>query len=207
MTADPYKRIAGVYDRVTEPMQSGVRGVALRLLPPEPDWSVLDVGCGTGTWLAPYLKAGCTVSGVDVSPAMLKQAEARLGATADLRLIEGGALPYEDGSFDLVLTSMVLHEVDASDRARFIDEMARVTKPDGRLLLIDFRIGSLRGWKGPAFRGISAVIERFSGHYSGYRSFKATGGVPTLMTEAGLEVHQEKIVAGGNMAIFTVSPT
>ncbi len=49
------------------------------------------------------------------------------------------------------------------------------------------------------------VIERFSGHYSGYRSFKAVGGVPGLAEKAGLSVDREKIVAGGNVAIYVVN--
>ncbi len=102
---------------------------------------------------------------------------------------------------------MFLHEVAAGDRVDLVTEMARVAKPDGRLQLIDFRFGSLRGWKGPALRGISTVVERFSGHYSAYRSFRTSGGVPAVVQHAQLDVTQEKIVAGGNVAIYVVSPT
>ena len=202
---DPYRRLAGVYDRLIEPMQAGVRRVALDVHPPQPHWRVLDVGCGTGTGMAPYIEAGCTVSGVDVSEAMLEKAAARLGDTAELHHTDGDALPFDDGCFDLVSTSMVLHEVPADARPAFVREMARVAKPAGRVLFIDFRFGSLRGLKGPAFRTLSAVIERFSGHYSGYRSFKAAGGVPGVVGEAGLSIEREKIVAGGNVAIYVVA--
>ncbi len=203
---DPYRRIAGVYDRLIEPMQRGVRRVALDVVPPQPEWQVLDVGCGTGTGLANYVEAGCTVVGVDVSAAMLEKATARLGDRAELHLIEGDTLPFDVGRFDLVTTSMVLHEVPAEARASLVTEMARVAKPDGRLLLIDFRFGSLRGWKGPTFRALAAVVERFAGHHSGYRSFKASGGVPGVLSEAGLGIEREKIVAGGNVAIYVVAP-
>lgn len=101
---------------------------------------------------------------------------------------------------------MVLHEVPASARGAFLAEMARVAKPDGRILLIDFRFGQLRGWKGPTLRALSLVMERFSGHYSGYRSFKASGGVPQVADRAGLTIEREKIVAGGNVAIYVVAP-
>ncbi len=53
---------------------------------------------------------------------------------------------------------------------------------------------------------MSAVIERFAGHHSGYRSFKAAGGVPGVLSEAGLGIEREKIVAGGNVAIYVVAP-
>jgi hypothetical protein len=72
----------------------------------------------------------------------------------------------------------------------FVAEMARVAKPEGRMLLIDFRFGQLRGWKGPTLRALSGVIERFSGHHSGYRSFKASGGVPGVVGRAGLTIER-----------------
>ncbi len=205
-TKDPYRRIARLYDRLIEPMQAGVRRVALDVVQPRSGWQVLDVGCGTGTSMAHYVDAGCTVVGVDVSPAMLERAAARLGDKAELRLTDGDTLPFDDGNFDLVTTSMVLHEVPADARTALVAEMGRIAKPNGRLLLIDFRFGSLRGWKGPTLRALSAIVERVSGHYSGYRSFKASGGVPGLVAEAGLGIEREKIVAGGNVAIYVVPP-
>ncbi len=203
---DPYRRVARVYDRLIEPMQAGVRRVAREVIPPQPQWHVLDVGCGTGTGMVPYVEAGCVVIGVDVSPSMLEIASARVGDRAELHLTDGDTLPFDGGRFDLVTTSMVLHEVPADARRTFVTELARVAKPDGRLLLIDFRFGSLRGWRGPTFRALSAVIERFSGHHSGYRSFKASGGVPGVVGEAGLSIEREKIAGGGTLAIYVVAP-
>lgn len=74
------------------------------------------------------------------------------------------------------------------------------------MLLIDFRFGHLRGWKGPVLRSLSSIVERLSGHYSGYQSFKISGGVPELVSRAGLILLREKIVAGGNVAIYEVTP-
>jgi ubiquinone/menaquinone biosynthesis C-methylase UbiE len=206
MPSDPYRHIARIYDRVIEPMQAGVRRAAMRVLPPEPDWQVLDVGCGTGTGLVPYLAAGCVASGVDVSPEMLDRARNRLGTNADLRLTDGDSLPYPDDSFDLAITTMVLHEVPAGRRVAFVREMARVVKHDRALIVTDFGFGSLRGWRAPVLRASSWIIERFSGHYSQYRLFKQVGGVPGVMGAAGLGVATEKIVAGGNVAIYLVNP-
>jgi ubiquinone/menaquinone biosynthesis C-methylase UbiE len=202
---DPYRHIAGFY-RLIEPLLAGGRRVALDVLPPQPEWKVLDVGCGTGTGLAPYVDAGCTGVGVDVSPAMLEEATARLGDRAELHLTDGDSLPFDDAHFDLVTASMVLHEVPADERTAMVSEMARVTKPAGRVLFIDFRFGSLPGWKGPTIRGLSTAIERFSGHYSGYRSFKAADGVPGSVGRAGLYIERERIVAEGNVAIYVVAP-
>ncbi len=164
------------------------------------------MGCGTGTGLAGYQAAGCTVAGVDVSPAMLAEAGARLGEGAELHLTKGEVLPFAAGHFDLVTASMVLHEVAVGDRSSLLTEMARCTKPGGRILITDFRIGSLRGWRGPILRVVNAVIERFSGHYAGYRSFRSGGGIPALAERAGFTVEREKITAGGNIGIYVVNP-
>ena len=206
-SSDPYARLARFYDRLIEPMQAGVRRVALKVVPPTSGWRVLDVGCGTGTGLVPYLDAGCHVSGVDVSQAMLARAADLLGEGADLQLTDGNSLPFEDGSFDLVHTSMVLHEVAEEARLGFVAEMSRVTKRSGKMMLIDFHCRSLRGWRGPLFRGVSTVIERFSGHYSGFKSFKQGDGVPGVVARAGLAIEQQKVVAGGNVAIYVVVPS
>lgn len=202
--ADPYRRIAGVYDRIVEPMQRGVRRRALDLVAPRPHWRVLDVGCGTGTGLVPYVEAGCTVAGLDVSAAMLERARERLGGAVDLRLTEGGRFPFEGGRFDLVTMSMVLHEIPAAERAEVLREMARVTAPGGRMLVTDFWFGSRRSAKGRLLRFVSWIMERLSGHYRGYRTFRAAGGVPAAAGAAGLEVEAEKVVAGGNLAIFVL---
>ena len=203
---DSYRSIAAIYDRVIEPMQAGVRRVALEVVPPQPGWEVLDVGCGTGTGLVPYADAGCKIVGVDVSPSMLSKAAGRLGDRAQLHLGDGETLPLDADRFDLVTTSMVLHEVPANARGSFLAEMARVTKPDGRMLVVDFRFGPMRGWKGPLLRAVSWAIERLSGHYSGFKSFKADGGVPHVVNSVGLDIRHEKIVAGGNLSIYVVGP-
>lgn len=200
--ADPYRRLAPFYDRLIEPLQAGVRRVALEVHPPQPGWRVLDVGCGTGTGLARYVEAGCECAGVDVSEAMLEQATERLGSSVDLRLTDGGALPFPDNGFDLVTTSMVLHEVPADARVGLLAEMARVAAPGAKVQIVDFRFGSLRGWRGPLLKLLTAGVERVSGHYSGFRSFKAGGGVPPLVDAAGLTLEREKIVAGGNLAVY-----
>jgi ubiquinone/menaquinone biosynthesis C-methylase UbiE len=204
-TADRYRWIARFYDRLIEPMQAGVRRRALSVVPPEPGWQILDVGCGTGTGLVPYLEAGCEVTGVDVSAAMLTKATERLGEWAGLHHTDGGPLPFSSDRFDLVMTTMVLHEVPSPERRGFLMEMARVAKPDGRLLITDFHVGSMTG-RGIVLRGVTEVVERLSGHHSGYRSFRADGGAPAILRRAGLDVARQKILAGGNVGIYVVNP-
>lgn len=202
---DPYRRIARLYDLLLEPLNAGVRDVALRIDPPRPEWKVLDVGCGTGTGLQRYADAGCDAHGVDVSPAMLAQARARLGDRAQLQLIAGTELPFPDGTFDVVTATMVLHEVAAGAREALVADMARVARDDGHLLIVDFRFGSLRGLKGPLIKALTRLVERISGHWDGFRSFRRGGGVPGLASRAGIEIQSEKITAGGNLAVYVAN--
>jgi ubiquinone/menaquinone biosynthesis C-methylase UbiE len=138
---DAYRRAARWYDRVFGGLNAGLRGLDLTMFPPRDGMEVLDVGCGTGLQLASYQHAGCRVSGIDASPAMLAAARRRLGDTAALRLGDAARLPWPDRAFDLVLASTVLHEMPSGVRVATLGEMRRVLRPGGRVLLTDFEAG------------------------------------------------------------------
>ncbi|MFF2032025.1 class I SAM-dependent methyltransferase [Arthrobacter sp. NPDC058192] len=71
---------------------------------------VLDAGCGSGPLSAALGAKGAIMTGFDASPAMLELARQRLGATADLFVADlSKPLPFADGSFDDVVSSLVLH--------------------------------------------------------------------------------------------------
>lgn len=183
-------------------MNAPLQAIGLKMHAVEPDAVVLDVGCGTGSYLARYLEVGCRTFGIDASPAMLEQAKRRLAGRADLRLGDATRLPYDDDSFDLVLATMFLHELDPPAREPALSEMARVIKPDGRVLVIDFSKGLLRG-KGLVSRGLSLAAEMAAGrtHFRNFRAFMRSGGLPPLLGPAGLNVEQERTVSGGNLAV------
>jgi SAM-dependent methyltransferase len=105
--------------------QPGLRA----LLPPVSGRRVLDAGCGAGrtaVWLATQ---GAEVVGIDASPQMLRRAQERVpGATfavADL----AEPLPFEDGSFDVAVASLVMHYL--RDWVPPLRELRRVLRPDG----------------------------------------------------------------------------
>lgn len=102
---------------------------------------VLEVGAGTGRNFVFYPE-GITLTGIDLSPAMLAVARQRaeqLGITADLREADAEALPFHDASFDSVVSTLCLCTIPGDLAA--IGEMWRVLRPGGRLLLLD-HIGS-----------------------------------------------------------------
>jgi ubiquinone/menaquinone biosynthesis C-methylase UbiE len=110
----------------------------------KPGESVLDVGCGTGTLaIAAKRRAGPTaiVHGIDASPAMIARAskkatKAHLNVVFHQGLAE--ALPFPDGEFDLVLSTVMLHHLPRKIRQQAAVEIRRVLKPEGRVLVVDF---------------------------------------------------------------------
>jgi ubiquinone/menaquinone biosynthesis C-methylase UbiE len=193
---DAYVDAAGRYDLTIEPFARRMRLVGLAMLSPPPGISVLDVGCGTGAQLALYRRAGCRVFGVDASAAMLSVARAKLGPGAGLYLGDGSSLPFQDGHFDVVTATLVLHETAPQGRPAIVRQAARVTRPEGRLVLTDYHVGPPRWPTGWLAHLVARLVEASVGgeHYRNYRSFVAGGGLGPLIAEAGLAVEQERRV-------------
>lgn len=98
---------------------------------------VLEVAIGTGLDLAHY-PADATITGVDLSAAMMRGAKERAGKLGrDVQLVVGDAqeLPFDDSRFDTVVCALGL--CSFPDPAQAVGEMSRVLVPGGRLLLLD----------------------------------------------------------------------
>jgi ubiquinone/menaquinone biosynthesis C-methylase UbiE len=204
MTKDPYQRVSGIYDRLFEPMNGGLRVLGIRMFLPQRGGAVLDVGCGTGIHLEMYQRYECSLYGIDTSPSMLEVAKARLGERAELRLADATQMPYEAGFFDLVLCMLALHEMDEKVRSTVLGEIARVTKHDGRILLIDFHAGKPRPLKGWFSKLVILLSEIAAGrrHFRNYRQFMSIGGLPALIDDSQLAIEKEKIVGDDTLALY-----
>lgn len=117
---------------------------------------VLDVGCGTGS-LAVAAKhvvgPSGAVFGVDASPKMLARARkkaCRAGVEVTFTEAHAQHLPYPESRFDVVLSTLMLHHLPRVARTACAAEIARVLRPGGRALAVDFepRSGSSRGLLG-----------------------------------------------------------
>jgi ubiquinone/menaquinone biosynthesis C-methylase UbiE len=203
---DAYGWQSRVYDRVIEPMNRPLRRVARRQVDPPPGGVVLDVGCGTGAALAEWLEEGFEARGSDQSPAMLEQARQRLGDAADLRLTDGPAIPFDDGSADLVLLSLLLHSLSEWEARALLGEVGRVLAPDGRVLVTDFGVAGLRVPRGVATRGVTVLAELAAGaqHARNGREYVRRGGLATLAPPTW-SVEREKHTAGGNITVTVLA--
>jgi ubiquinone/menaquinone biosynthesis C-methylase UbiE len=111
---------------------------------------VLDLGCGIGNILialAERIDFIHPAVGVDISPGLIRIGEqevARAGLRDRIRLQVAPAtrLPFEDGAFDVVLTSHVLKHLDDEALLTSFREVARVLRPGGRFLLWEFEKSS-----------------------------------------------------------------
>jgi ArsR family transcriptional regulator len=128
---------AGQWDRLREELFGDCFHLAALAAFANPDWTVGDLGCGTGqvaAAIAPFVQR---VIAVDASAAMLQAARKRLQDvdTVDLRRGDLEALPIDDAQLDAAMVMLVLHHVP--DPAQALAEIARVVRPGGRLVLVD----------------------------------------------------------------------
>lgn len=106
--------------------------------------SVLDVGCGTGT-LTLRAKAAVGASGkvcgVDAAPEMVEVARQKAGTQQGVEFRVGliEALPFADGTFDVVVSSLMFHHLPPAVKQKGLKEIYRVLKPGGRLLIVDMK--------------------------------------------------------------------
>ena len=204
----PYRSAARRYDLILGPVLKGTRVLGVTMSRPQAGMAVLDVGCGTGAHLKLYQRAQADLTGIDASPAMIEVARQKLGDSAKLHLGDASDMPYGDRSFDLVFSMLALHEMDPRTRSAVIDEMKRVLKKSGRILLIDFHPGPFHPLSGWIAKLVIHSVEAMAGgdHFRNYLHFIKIKGLPTLISEHDLAVEEWKVVAGGAMALYLLSP-
>jgi ubiquinone/menaquinone biosynthesis C-methylase UbiE len=135
-----FSSAAGQWDSMRAEL-FGERADAMALLGLLPDdWTVGDLGCGTGQVIAALMPCVEKVIGVDASRGMLSAARRRLNGAenVELRLGELESLPIEDGELDAAVLFLVLHYV--VEPAKALSEAARALKPGGRLLIVDMML-------------------------------------------------------------------
>lgn len=148
--ASGYSRAALDYDELAGHMYlNGIRRLLPRVRPVSAP-AVLDVGCGTGVNLleaARQFAPTQLLCGIDLSPGMVAVARTKaagLGVPAVITVGDAEQLPYADGLFDLAICNSVFHWF--RNRSKALEEMRRVLRPGGQLLLICAAAPGFREW-------------------------------------------------------------
>jgi demethylmenaquinone methyltransferase/2-methoxy-6-polyprenyl-1,4-benzoquinol methylase/phosphoethanolamine N-methyltransferase len=149
---------------------------------------VLDVGTGPGylALAAEKLVAPDGVAvGIDASPEMIDRAltlAARRGSRAEYRVAAAESLPFDDASFDVVVSRLVFHHLSGDVKTQALGEMARVLRTGGRLPIVDMASA--------AARGAHFLVAHALGTHS-----EAGADLPVLVHAAGFE----QLTTGGLM--------
>lgn len=170
--------IATNYDRTNSVLSLGMhhywRWRLVRFTQPRAGEAVLDCACGTGDLTLAFKRSvGPTgsVIGTDFCPEMLAEAP-RKAKRAQLKVhFEGAdalALPYPDQSFDVVSISFGIRNV--ADSVKCLHEMARVARPAGRVVILEFGQPSNKIWRWLFQFYSEKILPRLGGWLSGDRS-------------------------------------
>jgi demethylmenaquinone methyltransferase / 2-methoxy-6-polyprenyl-1,4-benzoquinol methylase len=207
-----FDRIARVYDRMNSVMTAGMhhrwRERAADLARVGPGSRALDVATGTGDLALELSRRGAEVTGMDFAPAMLAIARDK---APGLTFEEGDALAlrYADGEFDAVTVGFGARNFGDLDRG--LREMARVTQPGGRVVVLEITTPQkpplswfFRAWFDtvvPALGRVAGAPDAYTYLPSSVRRFPDPAELAARMVAAGLEDVRWVLTAGGIIAI------
>jgi demethylmenaquinone methyltransferase/2-methoxy-6-polyprenyl-1,4-benzoquinol methylase len=169
------------------------RHLALDDLTITPDMAVLDLCCGSGQTTRFLVDYSRQVTGLDASPLSIKRAEQNVPAA---KFVEGWAedMPLPDNSFDIVHTSVAMHEMEPDQRRQIFQEVLRVLKPGGTFTMVDFHKP-----QNPLFwPGIASFLWLFETH-TAWQLLETD--IPAELRLIGFRCDGPKLYAGGSVQV------
>ncbi|BAY31970.1 UbiE/COQ5 methyltransferase [Nostoc carneum NIES-2107] len=174
--------------------ESRFRQLALQGLTISSDSKILDLCCGSGQATQFLVKLSQNVTGLDASPLSLKRAKQNVPSASYVEAFAEN-IPFADSEFDVVHTSVALHEMEPQQLRQIISEVYRVLKPGGVFTLVDFHAPS-----NPIFwPGVSLFLLLFETE-TAWQLIKTD--LPKLLTEIGFEVSKTTLYAGGSLQVI-----
>lgn len=162
---EAWTEIAPGYDEHVTPSNIPIAEAALEREGLRPQMRVLDVAAGSGALSIPAARAGAQVVATDISPAMVERLEARAAAEGltnlEARVMDGHDLDLEADTFDVAGSQfgvMLFPNLPTGVR-----ELVRVTKPDGRVVLVTMGHPSTVEFLGFFIGAIKSVVPDFEG--------------------------------------------
>lgn len=160
------------------------------------DASVLDVATGTGQQAFAFAKRGYDVIGIDLTEAMLDIARKNNKTeTAKFEAADATQLRFENNCFDVTCISFALHDMPLTIREKVLQEMARVTKPEGVIVIVDYDLPHNKFGRALIYR----LVSLYEGEY--YQQF-IVSDLEALFRKTGIETERKLSVLLGAGKIF-----
>lgn len=208
-----FDHVADRYDLTNDVLSLGQdrrwRTAVVDALHLAPGQRVLDLAAGTGTSSEPFHDAGVETVACDFSLGMLAVGKRR---RPDLPFVAGDAtsLPFADASFDAVTISFGLRNVVQTRRA--LEEMLRVTRPGGRLVVCEFSHPTWAPWRSLysnyLMRALPPIARRVSSNPEAYvylaesiRAWPDQDGLARVLQDAGWRAVAYRNLSGGIVAL------
>ncbi len=172
-----------------------LRKVAWEDIPLGPESEVLDLCCGPGGATRYLAMTGARVSGLDASRTSLAYAKRQI-PKATFIYGRAEALPFADDQFDLVHTSLAMHEMLNAQRQAIFAEVRRVLKPGGILAILDFHRPNF--WLWPPLALFLWVFET----ETAWQLIESD--LPRVLSGVGFELRRQQLLVGGSLQVVQV---
>ncbi len=172
------------------------RSLALENINLDQDSKILDLCCGKGQTTKFLVQYSQQVTGLDISPTALNQAKKNVPQATYVESL-AQKMPFDDRTFDLVHTSVALHEMTTKELAEIFKEVYRVLKPNGIFTFIDLHQPHNKLF----VPGLSIFIWLFETNTA--RQLLKTD-LSKMLSCAGFSLVSKKLYAGGSLQVIQV---
>ena len=203
-----FSALTPFYDRLTRAAldEEGFKNRLIHEARLAPGHRVLDLGSGTGTLTLMLKRAQpeAEVVGLDIDPNILAMAEKKATASnLDIEFRRGSAVapPFQPGTFDRVVSSLVFHHLTTENKRRALRAAFELLTPGGELHIVDWGRA-----QNALMRGAFLAVQLFDGFET--TTDNVRGRLPDFIAEAGfasvVEVHHQMTVFG-TLALYRAS--